>query len=56
MTVLNTRAGGKKKKKKTEPENTEEWDKPPESYDVKITFEMCRLIHIHMEDTWKAAI
>lgn len=52
ITVLNTRA----EKKETDKEDTEEWDKPPESYDVKITFEICRLIHIHMEDTWKAAI
>lgn len=50
ITVLNTRA------QKTDTEDTEEWDKPPESYNVKINFEVRGLIHIHMEDTWKAAI
>lgn len=43
-------------------EVTQEQDKQPESYDVKITsevkitFDICSLIHIHREDTWEAAI
>lgn len=48
--------GRKKKKKKTDTEDTEEPDKLHESYHVKVTFEIPRLIHIHMEDTWKAGI
>lgn len=47
---------------KTDKEVTEERDKRPESYDVKITsevkitFDIRGLIHIHAEDTWKGAI
>lgn len=50
-TVLNTST-----EKQVDTEAAEGQDKVPEICYVKVTFETCRLVCIHMEDTWKAAI
>lgn len=47
---------GHQHRKQVDTEAAAGQDKAPESCDAKATCETCRLVHTHMEDTWKAAI